>query len=193
MERMCALAGVSRAAYYRAWGCSDPLREETALRDVIQRLALANRHYGYRRIGALLRREVRVEQPHGSVEVHETGTVLDDLLLQMAHDPAQLGSLRAQSVHDVRLGHCSSPSQNIKVQDGSRPAPPVRTRAWWQLLHDAGIAAAPTRRSQVVLDGPTASSNGTDSAVPTWNDTMALIAKAGPLAAARALGGSASK
>jgi len=55
--RMCALAGVSRAAYYRAWACSDPLREETALRDVVQRLALANRHYGYRRIGALLRRE----------------------------------------------------------------------------------------------------------------------------------------
>ena len=54
---MCLLAGVSRAAYYRAWGCSDPLREETALRDVVQRLALANRHYGYRRIGALLRRE----------------------------------------------------------------------------------------------------------------------------------------
>ena len=51
------LAGVSRAAYYRAWTFSDPLREETALRNVIQRLALANRHYGYRRIGALLRRE----------------------------------------------------------------------------------------------------------------------------------------
>ena len=57
VERMCMLAGVSRAAYYRAWTRSDPLREETALRDVIQRLALANRHYGYRRIGALLRRE----------------------------------------------------------------------------------------------------------------------------------------
>lgn len=57
VERMCALAGVSRAAYYRAWAGSDPQREETALRDVIQRLALANRHYGYRRIGALLRRE----------------------------------------------------------------------------------------------------------------------------------------
>ena len=54
---MCALAGVSRAAYYRGWACSEPLREETALRDVVQRLALANRHYGYRRIGALLRRE----------------------------------------------------------------------------------------------------------------------------------------
>jgi transposase InsO family protein len=51
------LAGVSRAAYYRHWSRSDPLREETGLRDVIQRLAVAHRFYGYRRIGALLRRE----------------------------------------------------------------------------------------------------------------------------------------
>jgi transposase InsO family protein len=57
VDRMCAVAGVSRAAYYRDWGVTAPGREETALRDVIQRLALANRHYGYRRIGALLRRE----------------------------------------------------------------------------------------------------------------------------------------
>jgi len=57
VERMCTLAGVSRAACYRAWACSDPLREKTALRDVVQRLALANRHYGYRRVGALLWRE----------------------------------------------------------------------------------------------------------------------------------------
>ena len=55
--RMCTLAGVSRATYYRASASSEPLRKETALRDVIQRLALTNRHYGYRRIGALLRRE----------------------------------------------------------------------------------------------------------------------------------------
>lgn len=57
VDRMCALAGVSRAAYYRRWGQSAPRQEETALRDVIQRLALAHRFYGYRRIGALLRRE----------------------------------------------------------------------------------------------------------------------------------------
>ncbi len=57
VERMCALAGVSRAAYYRRWGQSSPLQEETELRDVIQRLALADRHYGYRRIGEKLRRE----------------------------------------------------------------------------------------------------------------------------------------
>jgi putative transposase len=57
IERMCALAGVSRAAYYRDWGETAPGREETALRDVIQRLVLADRHCGYRRIEEKLRRE----------------------------------------------------------------------------------------------------------------------------------------
>jgi putative transposase len=57
IDRMCTLAGVSRAVFYRGWGKVSPGREETALGDVIQRLALANRDYGYRRIGELLRRE----------------------------------------------------------------------------------------------------------------------------------------
>lgn len=57
VERMCALADVSRGAYYRGWAESCPGREETAMRDVLQRLALAHRHYGYRRLTALLRRE----------------------------------------------------------------------------------------------------------------------------------------
>jgi putative transposase len=57
VERMCALAGVSRAGYYRQWAASAPRREETALHDAIQRLALANKHYGYRRISAQLRRD----------------------------------------------------------------------------------------------------------------------------------------
>ena len=57
VERMCALAGVSRAGYYRHWAASAPREEETAVRDAIQRVALAHRHYGYRRIAAQLRRE----------------------------------------------------------------------------------------------------------------------------------------
>jgi putative transposase len=57
IERMCRLAVVSRAGYYRHWQASAPRREETGLRDAIQLLALANRHYGYRRIAALLGRE----------------------------------------------------------------------------------------------------------------------------------------
>jgi putative transposase len=57
VERMCALAGVSRAGYYRHWGASAPRAEETGVRDAIQRLALLNKHYGYRRIAAEMRRE----------------------------------------------------------------------------------------------------------------------------------------
>ena len=53
---MCALAGVSRAGYYRHWQACAPRQEETALRDAVQRAALGNRRYGYRRIAAELRR-----------------------------------------------------------------------------------------------------------------------------------------
>ena len=37
IERMCALAGVSRASYYRHWRRVAPRREQTELRDVLQR------------------------------------------------------------------------------------------------------------------------------------------------------------
>lgn len=57
IERMCALASVSRAGYYRHWAASAPRQEETGVCDAIQRLALAHPHYGYRRIAVLLRRE----------------------------------------------------------------------------------------------------------------------------------------
>jgi putative transposase len=57
VERMCGLAGVSRSGYYRYWQASSPRREEAGLRDAIQRLALANPYYGYRRIAVLLGRE----------------------------------------------------------------------------------------------------------------------------------------
>jgi putative transposase len=57
IERMCGLAGVSRASYYRHWRRAAPQGEQTELRDGLQRLAVAHRHYGYRRLTALLRRE----------------------------------------------------------------------------------------------------------------------------------------
>jgi putative transposase len=57
IERLCALAGVSRASFYREWAATAPGREETELRDVIQRAVLSCKHYGYRRITAALRRE----------------------------------------------------------------------------------------------------------------------------------------
>ena len=56
IERMCALTGVSRASYYRHWRQVAPRREETELRDRLQRVAITHRHYGYRRLTELLRR-----------------------------------------------------------------------------------------------------------------------------------------
>lgn len=50
VERMCALCGVNRAGYYRHWKRSAPRQEATAVRDLIQQVALENRFYGYRRI-----------------------------------------------------------------------------------------------------------------------------------------------
>jgi len=58
IQRLCRLAGVSRAGYYRFWQKSAPREHDTAVRDAIQRLALANgRRRGYRYITHLLRRE----------------------------------------------------------------------------------------------------------------------------------------
>lgn len=57
VERWCRLADVSRASFYRRWLEVAPRREEAGVRDAIQRLVLANRRYGYRRIAALLGRE----------------------------------------------------------------------------------------------------------------------------------------
>jgi putative transposase len=54
---MCETGQVSRASYYRSWRQKQPRQEQMALRDAIQRLALKDRHCGYRRIGRLLKRE----------------------------------------------------------------------------------------------------------------------------------------
>jgi putative transposase len=57
IERLCRLAGVSRAGFYRHWQASAPRAEETGVRDALQRAALENRRYGYRRLTAQLKRE----------------------------------------------------------------------------------------------------------------------------------------
>lgn len=57
IREMCESTKVSRASYYRSWKKQEPKQEQVALRDAIQRLALKDRHCGYRRIGRLLKRE----------------------------------------------------------------------------------------------------------------------------------------
>ena len=53
----CQLAQVSRAGFYRDYNDHEPRHMETALRDALQRIALENRFYGYRRVAAELRQQ----------------------------------------------------------------------------------------------------------------------------------------
>jgi transposase InsO family protein len=57
IQRMCQLAGISRASFYRHWEKEEPTAAEMELRHAMQRLAMAHRYYGYRRITVLLRRK----------------------------------------------------------------------------------------------------------------------------------------
>ena len=57
IARLCALGGVSRAGYYRHFGPHPPKRDDADLRELIQKIALDNRRYGYRRIAHELRRQ----------------------------------------------------------------------------------------------------------------------------------------
>jgi len=57
IERMCELAKVSRAGFYRSLKEGAPLEESMEVRSAIQRIALEHRRrYGYRRVTAELRR-----------------------------------------------------------------------------------------------------------------------------------------
>ncbi len=57
IERMCQLAQVSRAGFYRSLQESQPVKEEMEVRSTIQQIVLENRRrYGYRRVTAELRR-----------------------------------------------------------------------------------------------------------------------------------------
>ena len=60
IQRLCQLGGVSRAGYYRHFEEHAPARADADLQGAIQRLSLAHRHYGYRRITAQLRREGQI-------------------------------------------------------------------------------------------------------------------------------------
>ena len=57
IERMCHLADVSRAGFYRSLKEQAPLEEDVEVRSAIQQIALEHRsRYGSRRVTAALRR-----------------------------------------------------------------------------------------------------------------------------------------
>jgi len=57
VQRLCRLAGLPRATYYRHLAGRGNEAGECELRDLIQRICLKHRFYGYRRVTAALRRQ----------------------------------------------------------------------------------------------------------------------------------------
>jgi putative transposase len=57
VQRLCRLAGLPRATYYRHLARRGDEVDECELRDAIQRICLKHRFYGYRRVTAALRRQ----------------------------------------------------------------------------------------------------------------------------------------
>ena len=76
VRRLCALAEVSRAGYYRHFGPHAPAREDADLRDLIQRSALANGHCGYRRIAQELRRQGLIVNAKRVLRLMRAGNLL---------------------------------------------------------------------------------------------------------------------
>ncbi len=50
IERLCELSRVARSGYYRYWKRAAPPEADVELRDRIQRICVAHRFYGYRRV-----------------------------------------------------------------------------------------------------------------------------------------------
>ena len=57
VQHLCRLAGLPRATYYRHLAGRNDEAGECELRDLIQRICLRHRFYGYRRVTAALRRQ----------------------------------------------------------------------------------------------------------------------------------------
>jgi transposase InsO family protein len=57
VQHLCRLAGLPRATYYRHLAGRNNEAGECELRDLIQRICLKHRFYGYRRVTATLRRQ----------------------------------------------------------------------------------------------------------------------------------------
>jgi putative transposase len=57
VQRLCRLAGLPRAPYYRHLARHDSKAADCELRDLIQRICLKHIFYGYRRVTATLRRQ----------------------------------------------------------------------------------------------------------------------------------------
>jgi len=79
IERMCQLAQVSRAGFYRYLECRVPEEEDMTVRSAIQEIALEHeRYYGYRRVTAEARRRGMMVNHKRVARIMRTDNLLND-------------------------------------------------------------------------------------------------------------------
>jgi len=76
IQRMCELAGVSRASFYREWEQRAPDEARVALRDAVQRISLSDRKMGYRPVTELVKRAGFVVGEEKVREIRRTDNLL---------------------------------------------------------------------------------------------------------------------
>lgn len=109
IERMCQLAQVSRAGFYRGLRAAAPAEEEMEVRAAIQAIALAHRRrYGYRRINA---------------ELHARGLQVNHKrVLRLLRDDNLLAIGRRKFIRTTDSGHGFEVHLNVARQ--LRPSAP---------------------------------------------------------------------
>ena len=88
IEHLCLLGSVSRAGFYRFGEVREPKRTEADLRDKIQKIALENRFYGYRRVAEHMEQGFAVRR--GSVHLLGQRPERDATLLEAVHHAQQM-------------------------------------------------------------------------------------------------------
>ena len=90
---MCQMLGVSRSWLYEKPATAEPTKEDTLLRDAIERLCLEFPGYGYRRVTAQLHRDGWGVNHKRVLTVMHTESLL--CRLQRAFRPPSAGSTKA--------------------------------------------------------------------------------------------------
>jgi hypothetical protein len=119
IERMCQLAGVSRAGFYRSLQERAAVEEDMEVRSVIQQIAVEHRRrYGYRRISAELRR--RGNYSHVSETARRRQNMIDRIILTVSN--FTLTNLTIMDVntnqYSVRLPRNETPTNEFGMTPG---------------------------------------------------------------------------
>jgi hypothetical protein len=180
IERMCRLAGVSRAGFYRSLQEQEPVEEDMGVRSAIQEIfAEHKRRCGYRRVSAELRRRGQPVNHRVYLRLYLSA---DKLSVVNAPGPAEFNLSKEQSMLATRLSalpfgeegsECGQPllaaGQRIAtdLRRKSMPSSRMRTASWLCCLRQTGPRAAGTGTCGQIC-GPSAADAGDSPSCSRW-------------------------